>query len=544
MNGTSAKPLLVAAAVVLTALPAHARAADTKRPPATQPTTQPAKVMITVGKATTYITGPLNADGTVNYVAYINAKARKGVTPQNNAAVALARAFGPAFWDDEEPRAASCRALGIKPPPPKGDYFMRFYDYLETLDREPDAPYPDEDAAAEGPWRAKDHPLTAAWLKANARPLEMIVAASKRPRCYRPIFSKSDPAHLLTVRMSFLPPFDSMDCLITRAMLKLGSGKAMDAWDDAMAAMRLSRHDLFGPDGRWRGAALHFEGRILQACAWIITSGKLTTEQLHSCRKELDALRPGPPLAETLLFERFSILDDMTTIARGFVADGEWDEVIAATNARLKAAGLEPKARPISWDQMMRMGNRWCDRIHTAALLGGRNQRNGRLRKALDDMAAMQGKIFDEPLQDREARITAMAKKGESIPALEQMLNKTFGALLTDYLRLSPRETVLKCYDSTGARSRVVRVAIALALYEAKTGTFPAKLADLAPRYVKALPKDLFTGKALLYSRQGKGCVVYSIGKNLRDDGGTDVNAEDVEEEEDLKDDIAVRFKR
>ena len=36
-------------------------------------TTQPAKVNITISKDTTYITGPLNKDGTVNYVAYLNA---------------------------------------------------------------------------------------------------------------------------------------------------------------------------------------------------------------------------------------------------------------------------------------------------------------------------------------------------------------------------------------------------------------------------------------------------------------------------------------
>ncbi len=50
-------------------------------------TTRQAKVKITVGKDTTYITGPLNADGTVNYVAYINAKHSKGVTPRNNAGI-------------------------------------------------------------------------------------------------------------------------------------------------------------------------------------------------------------------------------------------------------------------------------------------------------------------------------------------------------------------------------------------------------------------------------------------------------------------------
>lgn len=53
------------------------------------------KTQLEIGRETTYITGPLNDDGTVNYVAYLNARYGKGVTPENNAAVILARAIGP-----------------------------------------------------------------------------------------------------------------------------------------------------------------------------------------------------------------------------------------------------------------------------------------------------------------------------------------------------------------------------------------------------------------------------------------------------------------
>ena len=38
--------------------------------------------------------------------------------------------------------------------------------------------------------------------------------------------------------------------------------------------------------------------------------------------------------------------------------------------------------------------------------------------------------------------------------------------------------------------------------------------------YVKAIPKDLFTDKPLIYSRKGKGYILYSLGPNMKDDGG------------------------
>ncbi|MCK4626409.1 MAG: hypothetical protein KAV00_13910, partial [Phycisphaerae bacterium] len=51
--------------------------------PASQPASRPAKVKITISRKTTYILGPINADGTVNYVAAINKMCSKGVTPKN-----------------------------------------------------------------------------------------------------------------------------------------------------------------------------------------------------------------------------------------------------------------------------------------------------------------------------------------------------------------------------------------------------------------------------------------------------------------------------
>jgi len=50
-------------------------------------TSKPGKPLITVSKETTWITEPLNADGTVNYVAAADAWLSKGVTRENNAAI-------------------------------------------------------------------------------------------------------------------------------------------------------------------------------------------------------------------------------------------------------------------------------------------------------------------------------------------------------------------------------------------------------------------------------------------------------------------------
>ena len=63
-------------------------------------------------------------------------------------------------------------------------------------------------------------------------------------------------------------------------------------------------------------------------------------------------------------------------------------------------------------------------------------------------------------------------------------------------------------------------MAIALAGYHADHDRYPAKLADLAPRYLPRIPGDLFSGKELTYKPSEKGYLFYSIGPNGKDDGG------------------------
>ncbi len=48
----------------------------------------------------------------------------------------------------------------------------------------------------------------------------------------------------------------------------------------------------------------------------------------------------------------------------------------------------------------------------------------------------------------------------------------------------------------------------------------PTQLTDLVPRYLVQVPQDPFDGQAIRYRRLKKGYVVYSIGRDLRDNNG------------------------
>ncbi|MGB7747001.1 MAG: hypothetical protein WBN75_06920 [Verrucomicrobiia bacterium] len=71
------------------------------------------------------------------------------------------------------------------------------------------------------------------------------------------------------------------------------------------------------------------------------------------------------------------------------------------------------------------------------------------------------------------------------------------------------------------ATLRLAQTAIALEKFRfAHANRFPESLGELTPNYMSAVPEDPFDGRSLRYHKVGKGYVLYSISRNLKDDGG------------------------
>lgn len=71
------------------------------------------------------------------------------------------------------------------------------------------------------------------------------------------------------------------------------------------------------------------------------------------------------------------------------------------------------------------------------------------------------------------------------------------------------------------AEIRAAATALQIETCQIRNGRWPGTLSDLDPKPLF----DPFDGKELNYKRTDAGCVVYSIGMNLRDDGGECDNA-------------------
>jgi hypothetical protein len=63
-------------------------------------------------------------------------------------------------------------------------------------------------------------------------------------------------------------------------------------------------------------------------------------------------------------------------------------------------------------------------------------------------------------------------------------------------------------------------VGLALERFRSAKGEYPATLTELVPEFLPEVPVDVFSGKPLIYRTEPGGAVVYSVGPNMKDDGG------------------------
>jgi hypothetical protein len=71
------------------------------------------------------------------------------------------------------------------------------------------------------------------------------------------------------------------------------------------------------------------------------------------------------------------------------------------------------------------------------------------------------------------------------------------------------------------AHARLSVAAVAVERWRlAHNGQAPGSLAEIAPNYLSVIPADPFDGRPLRYKKLPTGCVIYSIGEDLTDDGG------------------------
>ncbi|MEX0715463.1 MAG: hypothetical protein WD066_02705 [Planctomycetaceae bacterium] len=489
------------------------------------PEAKAAKLPFTVSKETTYITEPLREDGSPDFAAAIENEAKKGVTPENNAAVLYWRALGPGHVDPSQ-HAEFFAKLGMDVPLEDGDYLIGFRAFAQANSDEPVQAFPfgqrpailrrlDEELtkATSGPWTERELPLMAEWLKRNEKPLALVVEGSQRPKYFSPVHfaprAEGAPPSVLIVAL--LPHVqgarDFVRLLTARAMLRLGEGKRAEAEADLLAAHRLGRQVAQGWSLIEQLVGIAIESIAGEGDLALARHGGLTAAQAADYLARLDRLPPRRPMIEAVDYgERLTYLSAVCHVAiHG--AEGLSGEMMPdrGAGARFKQTLMTAL---VDWDVPLTKGNELYDELVAAGRAATREERQRKLA------------AFDQDFRRK------MAELGDPKTAVWRALtsrSETVSDFLTS-LMIPAVGAALVAEDRAIMQLDLTRLAFALAAHHADHRECPAALDALAPKYVNAVPKDLFSGDALVYRRteDRQGYVLYSVGPNGEDDAGRD----------------------
>lgn len=460
---------------------------------------------ITIGRQTTFLTEPIGTDGYINYVAALDAKLREGVAPENNANVPIRLMLG------ERELSMGLKGqyyelLGIPAPEDPQQRLVSMRDILNEfgLDRTAEL-----DRTLAAPWVESDSELATAWIQRNAEWLPQIRKAVTREKFYSPALPHDGRLYEI-----LLPDVQNARIvarlLVADAMLNLGNKREGAALDDLFACHRLAAHIGNG----WTLVELLVSG-ALQTMAYDAEEAYLNHARPNRAKQEFwnrrrARLRPVKSAAELLgSTERLIILDSITGIERG----QNMNELLGMLAGHLKlkpAVALTLQARiqhpEIDFDGILIAANRHFDEM--SEVLAEPDQKTRR-----EKYSAFEKRVNEKGAAALEIGVTELLTSSDAV-----------ARLVTDVLlsSLTPAARTARSAEARfKARGDAIEVGWALSAWYAEHRKWPEKLSDLVPAYLSEVPQDRFDGEQIRFTATETNCRVYSVGPNLKDDGGT-----------------------
>jgi hypothetical protein len=138
-------------------------------------------------------------------------------------------------------------------------------------------------------------------------------------------------------------------------------------------------------------------------------------------------------------------------------------------------------------------------------------------KKMLEVMTQAIAISAQEPPADREQLNAMSAAFNTSESAKSQWITKQCPLTALVFPTLT---TAFDAKSRILAAREILLTAIACQRYELKTGRPASQLGDLVPDFLPTIPRDPFDGRPLRFRLSDNTIVIYSVGKNGKDDGG------------------------
>ena len=503
----------------LVCLPSLAIAQDQEAPPAKAAEPDRPRLELDLDEKLLVFTEPVREDGTIDYLAALNKKYSEGVTKENNAfrALYLLLPFENEWDDLQDYHAAMREVLEIGDEEiARSSRFVEWEAFAMARGIVRDAADEIEEAFADDPFAKTIHPDYQAWLDANEPVFVAAGLAVEKTTYWAPMIAEDETGLLIGVLLPHLGHYRALArALDDRASRAVVAGDEARVLDSVNTIRRLALHTSHEPFLISNLVAISLDALSAATIKQLLAERVLSRETLTGLDKMLRD-RPGRvPIAQTVMEgERCFGLDAYMQIMAGRVggdgiAFGEGgDDVLgrlAGSGAFDVNRGLKDFSR--NYYQLAKI-------------------------MAIKDYAARQRvvavfeKNFDSDMIGRDLFL----EFGEARLPNPALLTKDARTDAITRLMLAILFPALGSAANTETRflatERCMLAAIACERYRLQHDRLPARLDDLIPAYLDALPIDPFNNQPIRYKRGDNGFTVYTVGHDLEDDGGFE-NEED-----------------
>jgi len=319
-------------------------------------------------------------------------------------------------------------------------------------------------------WSSRDVALLRSYVRRNTA----AIAIAKRGAELVAYRSPTEWRKGFGATFEFVPRLRSVERqMMYRARVAIADGRLKDAMADCEVGLRLSAHVGSEPAAILQAVEVAFGAQAVKAVRQVLNEAR-SPDELAAL---LNMLQRNPVPSHT----RSALVGER---AFGLAA---YNDII---QGRWKTKPLHPRTQLGMALYPSREETRYLDQTRESIELA--DQPYYRIRRRAEDLSS------------RIAKVHANKK-----------------LLVADVITFDPIGTYRR---SAGSRmeTAVLTTATAAKLYRARHGSYPNALAELTPHILKQVPIDEFMGKPLIYKRRGDGFVVYSVGQNLKDDGGVE----------------------
>lgn len=457
-----------------------------------------------IARDTTFVSGPVLADGKVDFEAAFNQRYAAGIKPDENAVVILDRAITPEF-DSLESRDRYYKYLGVTEPLrdkcliSEEQFAVKKWG-APNLTGEIRTEFLNACSQAQSnPWTRTQFPDTAAWVDENQSPLKLIEEASRRPRYHDPIAISDSMAQAKYGLLQHLRIAARL--FATRAMLRSSSGESEAAMRDLLTCHRLARLVGQHPTSIANGYAFAIDASCSSAEQELISAG-LTSEQALSFLAELQSLSRLPDISSTVnVGERIMALEQLQVL---------WFGTNHLSVRKPQFNGLSV----LDINVALRKTNQFFDRQVQILQTTNRADREAFIAQLEAELKATEARRKSIP-----ELLSRIAWEGRHAITAE-IADINISLIATNY------DGLLNSRNRAETRLNFLKLSLALTCFHHDNHQYPETIQELAPKFIDQIPLDIFTDQTLSYKRlpdatiQEEGFVLYSVGANGHDEGG------------------------